>query len=375
MKKSLISAITCLALVCNHTKAQIVIEEMVEQQPQYEVLNTDSVDLHKFDSSDEKKYGMSILELYKQYIGQRFLLYSDDNNSDPNFSFKAYTPNRQFIAMPTPVNIEFFSQNKTSLKVKSRGTFRINRISTYRYNPHAFYEGEEDYRGPKALGTDIAYFVDQKRKHEYFFKLPNNLVIQCPFTVQYVTLKDVIFNNGNISQLFTDSLIEADGTSLYKSVIDEKEYFSKDVKDDILMDQRHKNAFESTSFIFLLEDENGTEFYCNLLGASYIGVKHIENLKRQCISKYVRRGSFAPETEPIYKIRDVVVREFYNEETWPKKIDHYIAFKAENLTTGELEYIGVCEERGRWGISCYHEMFPKSYETTEDGIIIFSNIK
>ena len=373
--KKIFSLITIfLGLICNNIKAQITIEQVAAPQTRYTPLDTDSIDLHKYGNSEEKKYGINALDFYKKYIGQRFLIYSEGN-------LQAYTPKRTILTLPSPINMIMYSKDKKTSERKDEGTYIINRISTYKYSPYTSLDTNTKYRGVPILGDGIS-FTDKKGRSKYFLKFPGNFAIKSKFSVQYLTLKNVMLWNSS-TQLFQDTLAhQTTPMAIYRSMINGKEYFSTDIKDDIYIDDSHKNAYPNTHFynepyfIFLMEDENGTEFYCNLLGSGFIGVQHIDYLKQRYVSKYIRRWSFIPENEPIYKVHDVVIREFYAENDYGEQwLDHYIALKAENLSTGNIIYISVEQENGVWGLGeqTWVETFPKSYEMDENGIIDFSN--
>ena len=183
--KKLLNILLCLCLSIVYGKAQMLIVERERVKPKFETLNTDSIDLTSLKKSDEKIYGMSLYELYRQYIGKRFIQYN---------SFRwARVPERQFLDLPTPLTIDFHGEPNFFGKI-SRGKFNISKVGTYKYEPTISKKETVVYLNDLSGGSINSFYTLKKdkfkRKYLFRLQLPN---IYTKDSIRYLTLKDVIF--------------------------------------------------------------------------------------------------------------------------------------------------------------------------------------
>ncbi len=354
MKKLLnILLFLCLSLV--YGKAQMLVVKRERVKPKFEILNTDSIDLTSLKESDEKIYGMSLYELYRQYIGKRFIQYN---------SFRwAYVPERQFLDLPTPLTIDLFTENNYFEK-KIKGTFNVSKIGTYVYDPIINIKKRtvvylNDLRGG-SINSFYTLKKDKfKRKYLFELKLPD---VYTKDSIRYLTLKDVIFVKDE-EEFFNklkepadyEVLRDDNGYRLYKSTINGKEYYSKMVKDDVGINNDYEYVRPRNECVFIMTDDNNQEFFCSFDYRTLCSVDHLNYLKRKYISRIYRDSYY----DVVLKVLDIVFMEEEDSGTLE------LQYKMENVSSGEISYYSNST------FECLKEVIPDSYKTDNNGVISF----
>lgn len=357
--KKLLNILLCLCLSIVYGKSQITIVKREIVKPKFETLNTDSIDLTSLKESDEKIYGMSLYELYRQYIGKRFIQYNP-------FCW-AYVSERQLFDLPTPLIIDLFTEN-SNFERKIKGTFNVSKIGTYLYDPIIKEKTNTNYVNDLHGGSINSLYIlkKDKFKRKYLFKLhlPN---IQTKDSIRYLNLKDVIFVKSE-EEFFNKLREPADyevihdntGDRLYKSIINGKEYYSKKVKDDVGIYNDFEYVKPQNEYIFIMADDNGQEFFCTFFsGSGYLcSVDHLNYLKR----KYTSRIYHDSYYDVALKVLDIVIRE-YNTKSGELKKD--LQYKMEDVSSGEISYYSD------YSFKNLEEIIPNSYKTDNNGAISF----
>ena len=353
MKKQLnILLFLCLSRV--YGKAQMLIVERERVKPKFETLNTDSIDLTSLKKSDEKIYGMSLYELYRQYIGKRFIQYN---------SFRwARVPERQFLDLPTPLTIDFHGEPNFFGKI-SRGKFNISKVGTYKYEPTISKKETVVYLNDLSGGSINSFYTLKKdkfkRKYLFELKLPD---IYTKDSIRYLTLKDVIFVKDE-EEFFNklkepadyEVLRDDNGYRLYKSTINGKEYYSKMVKDDVGINNDYEYVRPRNECVFIMTDDNNQEFFCSFDSRTLCSVDHLNYLKRKYISRIYRDSYY----DVVLKVLDIVFME--EEDSGTLKLQ----YKMENVSSGEISYYSNST------FECLKEVIPDSYKTDNNGVISF----
>lgn len=353
--KKLLNILLCLCLSIVYGNAQMLIVERERVKPKFETLNTDSIDLTSLKESDEKIYGMSLYELYRQYIGKRFIQYN---------SFRwAYVPERQFLDLPTPLTIDYLTRNSMG-EDKFKGTFNISKIGTYVYDPTISKKGTvvylNDLRG-NSLNSFYTLKKDKfKRKYLFRLQLPD---IYTKYSIRYLTLKDVIFVKDE-EEFFNKLKEPADyevlrddtGERLYKSTINGKEYYSKKVKDDVGIYNDYEYVRLRNECVFIMTDDNNQEFFCSFDSRTLCSVDHLKYLKRKYVSRIYRDSYY----DVVLKVLDIV---FMEEDTDSGILE--LQYKMENVSSGEISYYSNST------FECLKEVIPDSYKTDNNGAISF----
>ena len=353
--KKLLNILLCLCLSIVYGKSQITIVKREIVKPKFETLNTDSIDLTSLKESDEKIYGMPLYELYRQYIGKRFIQYN-------SFSW-AYVPERQFLDLPTPLTIDLFTENNNFEK-KIKGKFNISKIGTYVYNPIINIKKRTVVYLNDLRGGSINSFYTLKKdifKRKYLFelKLPE---IQTKDSIRYLTLKDVIFveDEEEFLNKFKEPadyevLRDDTGDRLYKSIINGKEYYSKKVKDDVGIYNDFEYVRPQNKCIFIMADDNGQEFFCSN-GYNIYSVDHLNYLKRKYISRIYRDSYY----DVVLKVLDIVFMEKDRDSSILE-----LQYKMEDVSSGEISYYSNST------FGSLKEVIPDSYKIDNNGVISF----
>ena len=352
--KKLLNILLCLCLSIVYGKAQMLIVERERVKPKFETLNTDSIDLTSLKESDEKIYGMSLYELYRQYIGKRFIQYN---------SFRwARVPERQFLDLPTPLTIDFHGEPNFFGKI-SRGKFNISKIGTYKYEPTISKKETVVYLNDLSGGSINSFYTLKKdkfkRKYLFELKLPD---IYTKDSIRYLTLKDVIFVKDE-EEFFNklkepadyEVLRDDNGYRLYKSTINGKEYYSKMVKDDVGINNDYEYVRPRNECVFIMTDDNNQEFFCSFDSRTLCSVDHLNYLKRKYISRIYRDSYY----DLVLKVLDIV----FMEEEDSGRLE--LQYKMENVSSGEISYYSNST------FECLKEVIPDSYKIDNNGVISF----
>lgn len=352
--KKLLNILLCLCLSIVYGKAQMLIVERERVKPKFETLNTDSIDLTSLKKSDEKIYGMSLYELYRQYIGKRFIQYN---------SFRwARVPERQFLDLPTPLTIDFHGEPNFFGKI-SRGKFNISKVGTYKYEPTISKKETVVYLNDLSGGSINSFYTLKKdkfkRKYLFRLQLPN---IYTKDSIRYLTLKDVIFVKDE-EEFFNklkepadyEVLRDDNGYRLYKSTINGKEYYSKMVKDDVGINNDYEYVRPRNECVFIMTDDNNQEFFCSFDYRTLCSVDHLNYLKRKYISRIYRDSYY----DLVLKVLDIV----FMEEEDSGRLE--LQYKMENVSSGKISYYSNST------FECLKEVIPDSYKIDNNGVISF----
>lgn len=352
--KKLLNILLCLCLSIVYGKAQMLIVERERVKPKFETLNTDSIDLTSLKESDEKIYGMSLYELYRQYIGKRFIQYN---------SFRwARVPERQFLDLPTPLTIDFHGEPNFFGKI-SRGKFNISKVGTYKYEPTISKKETVVYLNDLSGGSINSFYTLKKdkfkRKYLFRLQLPN---IYTKDSIRYLTLKDVIFVKDE-EEFFNklkepadyEVLRDDNGYRLYKSTINGKEYYSKMVKDDVGINNDYEYVRPRNECVFIMTDDNNQEFFCSFDSRTLCSVDHLNYLKRKYISRIYRDSYY----DLVLKVLDIV----FMEEEDSGRLE--LQYKMENVSSGKISYYSNST------FECLKEVIPDSYKIDNNGVISF----